>query len=98
MPPILPAASRAAACVFLLAVLATVSGHGQGAAGFDLTLFDLDGSRTVVGRLPATVFAPRISPDGRRIAFETRDPSGPDGARLWIADLSNLAGRRGLSV
>ena len=92
------AAPLAGACVFLLAVLATVSGHGQGAPGFDLTLFDLDGSRTVVGRLPATVFAPRTSPDGRRIAFETRDPSGPDGTRLWIADLSNLTGRRGLSV
>jgi len=86
------------ACVFLLAVLAAVSGHGQGAAGFDLTLFDLDGTRTVVGRLPAAVFAPRISPDGKRIAFETRDPFGPDGPRLWIADLSNLAGRRGMTV
>ena len=49
-----------------------------------LTLFDLDGTSKVVGRLPASVYAPRISPDGKRIAFETRDPAGPDGPRLWL--------------
>ena len=69
---------------------------GQGPAGYELTLVSVDGSRKTLGRLPASVYAPRISPDGRRIAFETRDPAGPDGGRLWIAELSDLAGRRAL--
>jgi Tol biopolymer transport system component len=63
-----------------------------------LTLVDVDGTRTVLGRLPPTVYAPRVSPDGKRAAFETRDPSGPDGPRLWIAELSNIAGRRVLPL
>lgn len=39
----------------------------------------------MLGQLPPTVYAPRLSPDGRRIAFETRDRSGPDvaGAINW---------------
>lgn len=72
--------------------------RGQAPAGYDLTLANLDGTSTVVGRLPATVYAPRVSPDGKRVAFETRDLSGPDGPRLWTADLSNLAGRQPLPL
>src|SRR5688500_259734 len=68
--------------------------RGQAPAGYDLTLVNLDGTRTVVGRLPASVYAPRVSPDGTRVAFETRDLKGPDGFRLWTADLADLAGRR----
>lgn len=67
-------------------------------AGYDLTLVTLDGVSTVVGRLPASVYAPRVAPDGTRVAFETRDPNGPDGARLWTADLSNLAARKPLPL
>ena len=88
---------------FLLATaLVALAGDGpvraQAPAGFDLTLVDLDGTMKVVGRLPATVYAPRVSPDGRRVAFETRDLSGPDGPRLWTADLANLAGRQPLPL
>ena len=81
----------------LILLLAGITVSGQGAGGFDLTLFDLDGTSKVVGRLPQTVYAPRVSPDGKRVAFETRDMTGPDGPRLWVAELSNLAGRRPLS-
>ena len=87
---------------FVLALTLTVvllggSGtQGQMPAGFELTLIDVDGTRKVLGQLPPSVYAPRVSPDGKRVAFETRDPSSPDGARLWIAELSNLAGRRPL--
>jgi Tol biopolymer transport system component len=87
----------AALVAFASLALATDNAiDGQAVSGYDLALFDLDGARTVVGRLPASVYAPRVSPDGRRIAFETRDPSGPDGGRLWVAELSDLAGRRPL--
>ena len=83
-----------------VALLALTGGaaDAQPPAGYDLTLVNLDGTTTVVGRLPASVYAPRVAPDGRRVAFETRDPKGPDGARLWIAELSNLAGRRPLAL
>jgi eukaryotic-like serine/threonine-protein kinase len=87
-----------AAIMIACAVLAIVAGvtarAQQRLAGFDLVIVDLDGAKRVLGRLPPSVFAPRLSPDGTRVAFETRDRSGPDGARLWIADVSDLAGRR----
>jgi WD40 repeat protein len=83
--------------VIACAIFALVTGavtKAQRLSGFDLAIVEVDGTRRVLGRLPLSVFAPRLSPDGKRIAFETRDRSGPDGARLWIAELSDLAGRR----
>jgi len=85
----------AVACATLL-ILAVPRAIGQASGGFELTLVNVDGTKKALGRLPASVFAPRLSPDGARIAFETRDPAGPDGARLWVAELTNLAGRRPL--
>ena len=88
---------------FVLALTLAVLLGGSGAraqmpAGFDLTLVDVGGSKEVLGQLPPSVYAPRVSPDGRRVAFETRDPSGPDGARLWTAELSDIEGRRPLPL
>lgn len=86
--------------VFALTLTVLLAGgepRGQTPAGFDLTLVDVDGTKRVLGQLPPSVFAPRISPDARRVAFEMRDPSSTDGARLlWTAELSNIAGRRSL--
>ena len=73
-----------------LAVLATSGARGQGPTGIDLALVDMDGTKRVVGQLPPSVYAPRISPDGKRVAFETRDTAGPDGARLWTAVVAAL--------
>ena len=90
---------RSVALATALAALAVVldsATSGQTLGGYELTLVDVDGTRNVLGRLPPSVYAPRISPDGKRIAFETRDPAGPDGGRLWVADMSNLPGRRAL--
>jgi len=83
----------AAACLVIAIVAGAQARAQQRLAGFDLVLVDLDGGKKVLGRLPPSVFAPRLSPDGTRVTFETRDQSGPDGARLWIADVSDLAGR-----
>jgi Tol biopolymer transport system component len=77
-----------------------LGGHAraQMPAGYELALVGLDGTKKILGQLPPTVYAPRISPDGRRIAIETRDLSGPDGPRLWTAEISNIAGRRPLPL
>jgi Tol biopolymer transport system component len=82
-----------------LVVLSGVALPGGGAraqtpAGYELALVDVDGSKKVLGQLPPSVYAPRVSPDGKRVAFETRDLKGPDGFRLWTADLMEPGGRR----
>jgi Tol biopolymer transport system component len=84
-----------AACAVLLS-MAGAAMRGQTPAGYDLTLVDMDGTQKVLSRLPASVYAPRVSPDGRQVAFETRDPKGPDGGRLWVAEFANIANRRPL--
>jgi Tol biopolymer transport system component len=90
---------RGCLLVFTLALLpGGIRTPAQMPAGFELTLAGLDGTKKVLGRLPPSVYAPRLSPDGRRIAFETRDPSGPDGPRLWTAEMSDIAARRPLPL
>jgi eukaryotic-like serine/threonine-protein kinase len=74
------------------------SSRGQIPAGYELALVDVDGTKKILGQLPPTVYAPRISPDGTRVAFETRDLKGPDGPRLWTAELANVAGRKPLPL
>ena len=85
--------SAALACALLLGL---VSVAGQAPGGFDLAVIDVDGTAKVLVRLPPSVYAPRVSPDGKQIAFETRDPAGADGGRMWVAELSNPAQRRPL--
>jgi Tol biopolymer transport system component len=84
--------------IALFVFLGGIAARGQVPAGFELTLVDVDGKREVLGQLPPSVYAPRVSPDGERVAFETRDPSSPDGARLWTAELSDIGGRRPLPL
>jgi eukaryotic-like serine/threonine-protein kinase len=56
---------------------------------YQLVLVDREGKRTPVGPLPPTTFAPRISPDGREVVFDTSS----DG-NVWIAKLSDFASKR----
>jgi Tol biopolymer transport system component len=83
----------------LVALLSGSLSRAQAPAGYELALVNVDGTKKVLGQLPPTVYAPRISPDGKRVAFETRDLSaGPDGPRLWTADLQDIAGRKVLPL
>jgi Tol biopolymer transport system component len=67
--------------------------------GLALTLVDLEGNRDVIGIVPETVFAPRISPDGRQVALDT-PADGVDGApptgSVWIADIDDVDDRYAL--
>jgi Tol biopolymer transport system component len=58
-----------------------------------LVLVDKEGHRTPVGSVPASTFAPRVSPDGREVLFDTQDAG-----TIWIAKLSDFATRRRLSA
>lgn len=87
-----------ASAIALLALAGASAALAQAPVGFDLTLIDVDGKKTVLGDLPPSTYAPRVSPDGQRVAFETRDAAGPDGARLWTADMANIAGRQPLPL
>ena len=86
--------------ISMFAVVALLGGvsRAQAPVGYELALVDVDGTKKVLGQLPPTVYAPRISPDGKRVAFETRDLKGPDGPRLWTAEMSNIAGRKPLPL
>jgi len=77
----------------LLAVVAAVSLNLSLQRDYQLTLVDTSGNRTPLGPVPGRTFAPRISPDGNEVVFDTQD----DGA-LWIAKLTNIAGKRKLST
>jgi Tol biopolymer transport system component len=54
-----------------------------------LALVDRDGTKRVLGSLPLSTFAPRISPDNRRIVYDA------EGA-IWIAELGALSSPRRL--
>jgi Tol biopolymer transport system component len=87
---------KAWALAILCAVIAGVvlsAGQAPVRPDYRLTLVDRDGRRTLVGMVPGSTFAPRISPDGRDVVFDTAD----DGS-IWIAKLSDIASRRRLTT
>lgn len=84
-----------------LAALRSPAANSQDSAAYEATLVSVTGERTVLGLLPGSVFAPRVSPDGKRLAFELRDGGSPNGAtreRIWIAELEHLDRRQPLPV
>ena len=87
----------------LLASLALAGGVRAAAPeSFELALVDLQGQKKALGTLPGSVFAPRISPDGKQVAFELTDDSSaanqPRTTRLYVADLDKLDKRRALQL
>ena len=55
-------------------------------------LIDLQGTRQNLGALPISTFAPRISPDGKQLTFDTQE-NGPE---VWVSDFPSLQSRRKL--
>jgi len=81
-----------------LALLGSVHA-AEPATGLQLTLVDMQGNRKVLGTLPDSVVAPRLSPDGRQVAFELTDPPAantPPGSKVYVADLDKLDQRRAI--
>ncbi len=67
-------------------------------ASFELALVDMQGKKTVLGTV-AGVVAPRISPDGTRVAYEMADPTAPTGpqtVQLYVAQLNKLDQKKAL--
>ena len=89
-----------------LAFAGAALGAGQpgstppGPSAYQLALVTLQGQKTVLGTLPASVFAPRVSPDGTQVAFELAEdgaaPGQPPNMRLQVAPLQALDKRRAL--
>jgi Tol biopolymer transport system component len=93
----------ALSCVLLLTAsgAATAASAGGPPARYQLALVDLDGKRQVLGTLPDSVFAPRLSPDGKQVAFELADAASatePAPVRLYVAPLHRLEQRRALPL
>ncbi len=73
--------------------------QAQQPAGYELAIVDMRGKKQVLGTLPASVYAPRVSPDGEKVAFELADAAATDPAaprKLWVAELEQLGKRRAL--
>lgn len=90
----------------VLACIAAVSvGHAAetASAGFEMAVVDMQGKKQVLGAVPASTFAPRVSPDGRSVAFEMIDPEltkeyAAEVTRLFVADLDSFDKPRGLQM
>jgi Tol biopolymer transport system component len=80
-------------CLVVAAIVFSASQAPQIRRDYRLTLVDREGRRTLVGMVPGSTFAPRISPDGSEVVFDTSD----DGA-IWIAKLSDVASKRRLTT
>ena len=61
---------------FLLIVLTAVSMSAQAPASMQLVQVDRTGATKMLGRLPPTTFALRVSPNGRQVVFDALARSG----------------------
>ena len=89
-----------AACFVGLAGITLGHAAEQHSANVQLVLVEMQVQKRVLGDMPDSVVAPRVSPDGKQVAFELTDP--PAGAtatpssKVYVADLDKLDDRRAL--
>lgn len=84
-----------------LAILGVAHAADPGDTQYELTLVDMQGQKKVLGTLPGSVFAPRVSPDGTRVAFELNEPPGELGlpvTRIHVADINDPGKRKGMQL
>ena len=62
---------------------------------FELALFDADGHGVPLKTRPGSYLFPRLSPDGKHVAFGSNDPKG---AIVWTYDLSGTSAVRQLTI
>jgi len=85
----------------LLTCIAGIAGMAAGHAAetrsnaFELALVDMQGQKKVLGTLADVVVTPRISPDGKHVAFEAVDAEatkelGEQTVRIHVAQLDQL--------
>jgi eukaryotic-like serine/threonine-protein kinase len=81
-----------------MAFLGAVHAAEPNPTAFEMTLVDMQGQKKVLGTVPGSVFSPRVSPEGRRVAFEQLDPPAgpgePELLRLYVGELTALDKRR----
>ncbi len=88
------------ACAF--AGIVTVHAAEPEPASVEMALVDLQGQKQVLGTLPGSVFAPRVSPDGTRIAFEMTVPGENAGdpmlTKLHVAGINAVDKPQSLQI
>jgi eukaryotic-like serine/threonine-protein kinase len=77
--------------VLAVAVIVGSRALAQAPESWQLVLVDRAGTTKALGKLPPGVFAPRVSPDGRQVAFDAQ-------GAVWIASLDNLSSPRRLAA
>jgi eukaryotic-like serine/threonine-protein kinase len=89
-----------AACFVGIAGITVGHAAEQQSSNVQLALVDMQGRKTVLGNLPDSVVAPRVSPDGKQVAFELTDPpasaTAAASSKVYVADLDQLDNRRAL--
>lgn len=88
-----------AACIAGIAAAYAAEPQGNNSNNVQLVLVDMQGQKTLLGNLPGSVVAPRVSPDGKQVTFELTDPPAPKTApsvKVYVADLDKLDQRRAL--
>ena len=75
------------AALFSAAANGSLAFVGTGAVPIQLALVGLDGSRKVLGTVPAGTTAPRISADSQKVTFAAAGD-------IYVADMSNVNGAR----
>jgi Tol biopolymer transport system component len=91
---------RLAACFVGIAGITVGHAAEQRSNNVQLVLVDMQGQKKVLGDLPDSVVAPRVSPDGKQVAFELTDPpasaTATSSSTVYVADLDKLDKRRAL--
>lgn len=79
-------------------VICAIGSAAEPKPAYELDLVDMQGQKKVLGTVPDSVEAPRVSPDGTRVAFEQTDPPVAKGApsltNVYVAELDAIDKRK----